>query len=221
MDCELDQFLRQWRREIHGDIHRHHRQPRQQQNVEPREDLHVGGGYAPNAPQGYTPREEEILYEPLDEFPVPKRTRYGNEGTGSSHKTNTPLFSINVNVAEAPEVDLGRTDTKQHTFLSGGAADVGHEGASRGGEEGSAEKGRDNDLKGDDETEVQSFVDTLIKDLVSLWDVSVSRGIRNWFCVHACVCVCVYICFTLHCCHLCCRMRLTQCHFLMWSSLGK
>ena len=183
MDCDLDQFLRQWRREIHGDIHRHHRQPRQQQqNVEPREDLHVGGGYAPNAHLGYTPREEELLYEPLDEFPVPKRTRYENEGNDSSHKANNPLFSINVNVAEAPEVDLGRTDTKQHTFLSGGAAEVGHEGASRGGEEGSAEKGRDNDLKGDDETEDQSFVDTLIKDLVSLWDVSVGclSGMSQW-----------------------------------------
>lgn len=180
MDCELDQFRRQWRQEIRGDNYHHHHQQqqaqRQQQNVEPRADRHIGGVYAPNAPQGYTPHEEELLYEPLDEFPVPKRTRYGNEDNKPSYKANTPLFSINVNVAEAPEVDLSRTETEQHMFHSADATEVGHKGASIVGEEGSAEGRRDKEMKGIDGGEDQSFVDTLIKDLVSLCNVSMSLG---------------------------------------------
>ena len=175
MDCELNQFLRQWRQEIHGDI-RHHHHHQQQQNVEIRDGHHIGGEHAPNEPQGYTPREEELLDEPLDEFPFPKRTRYGNEDNKPSHKMNAPLFSINVNVADTPEVDLGRTEAKQHLFPSGGAAGVGHEGASKGGEEASAEDKRDKEMKGDEEAADQSFVDTLIKDLVSLCGVSVRQS---------------------------------------------
>ena len=170
---DLDQFLSQWRQEIHGDNHHHHQQQQQQQpNIAPREDRNIGGGYAPYAPQGYTPHEEELLYEPLDEFPVPKRARYGNEDNKPSLKVNSPLFSINVNVAEVPEVDLSRRETEQHTSHSGDSTEVGHKGVPLSGEGGSTEERRGNDAKDKDGGEDKSFVDTLIEDLVSWCDVS-------------------------------------------------
>ena len=174
---DLDLFLSQWREEIHGDSRQQQQAQQQQQqqqqpNLAPRADLNIDGGHAPYVPQGYTPHEEELLYEPLDEFPLPKRARHGNEDNKPPHKVSTPLFSINVNVAEVPEVDLSRQETEQRTPHTGDTTVVAHKGVLTSGEEGySPEEREGNGAKDKDGSEDQSFVDTLIKDLVGLCDV--------------------------------------------------